>query len=278
MVLTAALARVRQILRIGAAFVRMGFLLEISYPLAFILSQNQMFVPLFTYYFVDRLVETQGASVGRDYFTFVVIAVCVTRVLVAALNDLSYELDQVIQQGRLEMLLVEPIPWRYLPFGLVQWPMIMRLCTMAVVVVASIPLGADYRLTGFPAALLVTLVGAAASLAIEMIAMSVKVISKRSDPILSLYSIAGNVLSGVFFPVTLLPGPFRVLSALLPQTYAIAGARAALMPAGADIPGTGVLGSILALTAFCAVLFPFALWLLGRSFESARRIGVLAGY
>lgn len=272
------LRRVGRILRIGWAFVRMGFLLEISYPLAFLLSQYQMFVPILTYYFVDRLVENQGASVGGDYFTFVVIAVCVTRVLVAALNDLSQELDGVIQQGRLEMLLVEPIPWRYLPFALVQWPMIMRLCTVVIVVAVSIPLGAQYSFPGFPAALLITLLGAAASLAIETIAMSVKVISKRSDPILSLYSIAGNVLSGVFFPVTLLPRPLRMLSALLPQTYAIAGARAVLMPGGSELPGPSGIESSLALLVFCAVLFPVSLWLLGRAFESARRIGVLAGY
>jgi ABC-2 type transport system permease protein len=270
--------RIRRSLRIAGAFIRVGYLLEISYPLGFVLGQFQLLVPLLTYYFVNQLVDTQGASVGGDYFTFVVIALCVTRVLVAALTDLSFELDQVIQQGRLEMLLVEPIPWRCLPFCLVQWPLVVRLCSVVIVVLLSVVLGAGYHLAGFPAALLITLLGAAASLAIEIIAMSVKVISKRSDPILIVYSIAGSILSGVFFPVTLLPAPLQWLSALLPQTYAIAGARAVLMPRGSQLPGPSALGSSLALLGFCAVLYPIALWLLGRSYQAARRMGVLAGY
>lgn len=272
------MTRARRAVRIALAFLRMGFLLEISYPLAFFLNQLHLFVPVFTYYFVASLVETQGPEVAGDYFTFVVIGLAVTRLLIAALHDLSYELDQVIQQGRLEMLLVEPMPWRALPFGLVQWPLIVRLCGVSVLVLVTLPLGAHYKLTGVPAALFVTLLGALASLVVETIAMSVKVISKRSDPILALYSMAGNVLSGVFFPVELLPGPLRSVSTLLPQTYALAGTRELLMPNGSQLPGPSALHSTVALLVFCAVLLPFSLWLLGRALDAARRIGVLGGY
>src|SRR4051812_18966815 len=100
---------------VGAAFTRMGYLQDISYPLAFVLTQLQALVPVFTYYFVARLVPDEAARVGGDYFTFVVIGVLPIRILVTGLADLSSELDPAIQQGRFEMLLVEPVQWRFLP-------------------------------------------------------------------------------------------------------------------------------------------------------------------
>ena len=50
------------------------------------------------------------------------------------------------------------------------------------------------------------------------------------------------------------------------------------MPGGDALAGPSTLVSILALAAFCVIVYPFALWLYGRSVDVGRRYGTLAGY
>jgi ABC-2 type transport system permease protein len=270
--------RLERVWQVAAAFVRMGFLLEISYPLVFVLTQLQALVPIFTYYFVAGLVRDQGPSVGYDYFTFVVIGTLTLRIVAACLGELSSIVDEAIQQGRLEMLLVEPIRWRLLPFGLVQWPLFVRFVGVTALMAMTVPMGAHYKWSGLPLGLLITLLGAAASLAIGTLAMSVKVLSKRSDPILAVYAIVAQVLSGVYFPLEQLPRVLRGVAWLIPQTYVIAGDRQVLMPRGSGVSGPSPAGIVVILVVFCVVGFSLALWVLGRTLNYARRIGVLGGY
>ncbi len=271
------MTRVRRGLQVAAAFVRMGWLLETSYPLSFVMTQVQSLLPVLTYFFVDRLVP-EGQNVAGDYFTFVVIGLLSLRLLVSGTGDLSSQMDEAIQQGRLEMLFVEPIRWRFLPYAMVQWPFVVRLATVAVIMAVTVPLGADYRWSGLPLFLIINLVGTAATLAIGTLAMGVKVLSKRADPVLAVYLLAGQILSGAMFPLEVLPGPLRAVSAILPQTYVIAGSRAAFMPDGASLSGPSPMEALLLLTIFGVVAHAIALRVLARSLEYARRLGVLGGY
>lgn len=270
-------ARMVRTAQIAGAFVRMGFLEEISYPLAFALSQLHTIVPILTYFFIGKLVG-EGELVAGDYFTFAAIGALTIRLMHTALADLGQELDRAIQQGRFESLLVEPIRWRALPFALVQWPIVSRSVIVGVVIFLTVPLGATYQWSGVPMALLLTFSGMAATLAIGIVAMSVKVLSKRSDPILSVYQLLVHVLAGAVFPLELLPAPLRAISWLLPQTYVIAGNRAALMPGGAGLGGPTPLQALVFLLVFAAVGYVSSLWLLGRSMQYARRTGLLGGY
>ena len=272
------MTRARRLWQVGKAFVRMGFLLDISYPLAFVINQVHVVIPVLTSYFVARLITEEGTNVGGDYFTFALIGLASTRVLIASMNDLSGELDQAIQQGRLETLFIEPIPWRALPFGLVLWPIMVRFFGTGVLMAVAVMLGSEYRWQGLPAAILLTLLGALASLAIGTLAMSIKVISKRSDPILMVYGLLVNVVSGVVFPVALLPRPLEMVAALLPQTYVISANRHLLMSDGAQLGGPSPVEALVFLVAFAVVGLAVALWVLRRTLDAARRLGVLGAY
>jgi len=269
---------VRRTRQVAAAFIRMGYLLEFSYPLAFVMTQAQALLPVFIYFFVARLVPHHGPSVGGDYFTFVVIGALSVRILGAGLNDLGTQVNDAIQQGQFEMLLVEPVRWRALPLGMAQWPLVVRAVTSVITLAITVFMGAHYRATGVPLALVITLLGAFASLAIGSLALSVKVLAKRSDPVLAVYGVIVQVLAGAYFPVKFLPLPLRVISYALPHTYVIAANRAVLMPHGSSLPGPSPATAVIGLVCFSVVGYAFALWLLGRTFDYARRIGVLGGY
>jgi ABC-2 type transport system permease protein len=236
------------------------------------------FVPIVTYLFVSQLVNENGADVAFDYYSFVVLGIATMSVLGVTLNSFGGAMLNFVTQGQLEMFLVEPMPWRALPFALVPWPAFQAFVTSSLMVLLSIPLGAEYSLAGVPTAILIVLLGFAATLSIGILGASIKVLSKRTDPILQLYTIAASVLSGAFFPVELLPSWLRAFSWVIPHTYVIQALRRVLMPDGQVLPGPTAGQAILALTIFSVVMYPIALWLFGRTLEYGRKIGALSGY
>ena len=103
-------------------------------------------------------------------------------------------------------------------------------------------------------------------------------LSKRTDPIIALYTMASGLLSGATFPIELLPTPIRVLSYMLPQTYVISALRQLLMTDPEGIQGPNGPQAVALLALFLVIVYPLAFWLFGRALEYARRIGTLAGY
>ncbi|MDP8959417.1 MAG: ABC transporter permease [Actinomycetota bacterium] len=276
--MTALGARMSRASGIAGAFLWMGYKQEIAYPLSFVMTAVSAVVPAVIFYFVALFADKTGPRVGYDYYTFVVIGLMTMTILSAGLRGFGLELQRAVNQGRFEMLLLEPIRWRFLPLGMASWTVIDRAATSLVILTLSIILGARYDPRGLPAALLILILGFAASFAIGILSGSVMVLAKRSDPVVTLYTLAASVLSGVYFPVDTLPGPLQALSWVIPHTYVLNALRKGLMPQGGGMPGLSINETLLALLAFNVVIFPLVLWIFGRSLEVGRRLGVLSGY
>lgn len=259
------------------AFLRMGFIGAMNHPMGFAFGQLSHLMQIFIFFFVAKLVVA-GPSVGGDYYTFVMLGEMGLIIMSAGLIGFSTELDKALSQGHFEMLLAEPVPWKLLPFGMMQWPASLRLINLVAILGLSSLLGANYAFANWPMALLFIVLGVAGGLAISLLAASVKVLAKKGDPVLVLYQLAASVLAGQFFNIELLPGPVRFLSYTIPATYVNIGLRKTLMPAGEGIPGVSTGEALLALVAFNLVLYPIAIWLFGRSMEYGRKMGLLSGY
>jgi ABC-2 type transport system permease protein len=80
------------------------------------------------------------------------------------------------------------------------------------------------------------------------------------------------LVSGVYYPVDVLPGWMQVLSNLSPATYVLHGVRAGLLD---GTPVTALVGDILPLLVMGAVLIPAGLWAFGRAERYAKRTGKL---
>jgi ABC-2 type transport system permease protein len=269
--------RLRRAMQITSAFTWMGYVGEVAYPLNFFLRQAQPVITAVVYYFVAQLVDS-GASVAYDYYSFVIIGAVTIRVMDSGLGAFSATLETAVSEGRFEALLVEPIRWKLIPFGLAAWPIIVAVTTATLILAVSLSLGFHITAAGIPAALLITALAIAASHSLGVLAAAVKLLSKRGNPLIMLYTMAVTVLSGVLFPVQSLPVVIRALSYLLPTTYAVQAIRRVLLPEGDSLSGPSTLLSLVALASFCLVMYPFALWVYGRSLNTGRRYGTLAGY
>lgn len=261
------------------AFVRMGFRAAFSYPLSFILGQLSTIVALLGFYFLGRLTRHTG-DLGEGYLAFATTGLVAMQLVSAGVLGLGQELDLTIQQGRLEMLLVEPLPWRLIPVALSTWPTIYRVVTATIAVLVACGLGANLSLPigEVPSLLSLVMLGILSGLAIGVAAGALRVIAKRSDPIAALYMMGATVLTGQLVPINVLPAPLRIFAWVFPNTYLNSGLRKLLLPGSAQIYGPNPSQAMLLLMGFCVVMLPIGLWLFGRSLEVGRRYGVLAGY
>jgi len=261
---------------IAAAFLRMDFIEEISYPASLVLSELGTVMPVFVFFFIGELVG-ESAAVGGDYFTFAVLGLAVTAALQGALGGFGGSLQRALNRGTLETLLVEPVPWTFLPFAMNLWRILMGVMEGGLILALGAILGAQYNIAGAGAFLILLFLGIIANMAIGIVAASVLVLAKRSKPFLTLYGMAASLLAGSLFSVGQLPEWLRVFSWAIPHTYVINASRTVLM----DDPGTFMVPFTTAVTAllvFDVVVFTIGLWLFSRSLEYGRKMGMLSGY
>jgi ABC-type uncharacterized transport system permease subunit len=255
----------------------MGARATFSYPLAFWLLQIAQVVTVLAYYFLERIVKNTPA-VGGDYLAFAAIGLAASQITQSGIMGLGQEIDQAIQQGRLEMLLIEPVRWSLIPVALSVWPTIYRTVDAVLILVVAAALGAVYQFNAPAATVALFLLGISSGLVIGVFAAAVRVLAKRGDPIATLYSLAALLISGQFVPINTLPTAVRAISWTFPAMWVISGLRKSMMPNSSYIYGPDPNQAILISLAFTVVFLPLALWVFGRSLEYGRRYGVLAGY
>ncbi len=265
-------------MRVSRAFLWEGWLGARSYPSSFVVTQITMLIPILTYRFVARLVPTQNFPVGGDYFAFVVLGLVAWRLMSGAVSIVASTLQEALDQGRFEILLVQPLSWRFLPFALAEWPMMLRVANTAGGLGMAILLGARFRLGGIAPALLILALAGGATLAIAALIASVTLVAKKSESVLRVYSLAAGLLAGVFYPTDVLPAWVRTLSYAVPDTHVIAAIRRLALPGGAALDGPSAMAAIVGLVVFDLVMVPFSIWLFGRVLNFGRETGLLGSY
>lgn len=266
-----------QVISPARAFVRMGVQATISYPLSALLAQLGTLTAVVIYFFFSRIIE-HGSDVGNDYLTFSTLGLIGQLLLAAAFQGIGNELDYAIQQGRLEMLLIEPLPWAMIPVGLALWPALLGMLQAVVVFGIGLALGVHIVYANLIAGIAFALLGVLAGLVFGVLAGSIRVLSKRSDPIWLLYNLVAAIAAGTTLPINILPTPVRCLAWVVPTMYVNAGMRKVLMPSGGAVYGPPAIVGAGALVLLVVVGGPIALWLFNRSLNAGRRLGVLAGY
>ncbi|SRR5579875_144807 len=270
--------RVRRAVGTISAFLRLGYQGTISYPLTFVVTEIGLVAQVFIYFFLSRIVHSHAPDVGGNYLGFVAAGLLGMFVFTGGILGLGSQLDMAIQQGRLEMLLIEPVGWAVLPAAIAAWPICLNLVVGSIVMLVAVALGAPFQISGLLPALGVVFLGSLAGLALGTGTASLRVLSKRSDPVWMLYSTIVGIVAGQVVPINVLPRFLRVIAWLIPSTYVNSGLRKALMPHAGGIFGPSVGQALLLLLAFNVVVFPVSAWLFTRALNTGRRYGILAGY
>lgn len=254
-----------------------NFRLAWSYKLNFITRYLGTVVSVLLFFFLDRLLQRAGAGQveGGTYFTFLIIGGAFSRYLELASHAFSANLRDEMLRGTIEPLLVTATPFTLSLLGPSTWALIEGTLLVSLQLVAGWAVGADFSQANWATALVVLAVSLVSLLSYGLLSVAFVVTFKRGDPVNWLVNSVAYVFSGVFFPIELLPPWLRVVSYLLPFTYALRAMRGALMR-GASI--AAVWTDLLILLGFAAVLLPASLWAMRFAIRHLKETGELVHY
>ncbi len=260
------------------AIVRRDLSVLRTYQMKIYVSFAQSIVFVFSFYFIGRFVGEPEALAELDggYFEFALLGVIVTSVIALALREFSDNIATEQQGGTLEAVLVTPTPlWTLLVGGAV-----VSVLITAVEVLLLVGLGFGLLGTAPSAGALlwsVPLLGLTfvCFAAVGIAAAAAIVVVKRGDPLAGPVSQLTGLVSGAYFPVSVLPAWLRPVSEAVPATHGLRGIRQLTLE-GAG-PGA-IVDDLAILLAMAIVLVPLGLASFRRAVASARRSGTLGTY
>ena len=261
----------------GALF-RRDLTLDLSYHFQFAVRVFQIFMFTTSLFFIAKIVHNppELQQYGGRYFEFVVIGVIVVQFVNLGTGTFTSSISDEQRAGTLEVVLSSPTGLATLLAGSFLEPLFLTVVQMALYMTTAIVVfRAHIPLSGLGLALPLLALTMLTFCALGVMSAAFIILTKRGDPISLIATQAGTLLAGVFFPVSVLPGPLQAVTRIVPAYYGLDGLRAVLLT-GAGLGD--IVGDLLRLAAFALVLVPLALWCFTRAVRAARVTGTLGNY
>ncbi|RJO67325.1 MAG: ABC transporter permease [Myxococcales bacterium] len=262
------------------AFVVRDFLDEASYKLYFFLTLWGVVFAVLVFFFLSRVIPEQGAAAlapyGGRYFPFVLVGFAMAHYLELAMHGLGRRIREGQLLGTLEALFVTRTPAWQILFFLVLYPFLFTsLMVMLYLALGWAFFGVDLSHAAWGSALAFFLLTGLSLAPLGILSAALILLVKRGDPVSFAVTGLSYLLSGVFYPVEVMPGWLQTAAQFFPLTHSLEGLRRSLLagaPLWEDPFGLAVL------LFFAAGLLPFSLWVFGRALAYARRTGGLHHY
>jgi len=243
--------------KIGALFQR-DLALARSYRFAFVLQLFEILLGVAAFYYLSRFVQspqlTQSLPQSGSYFAFALVGVAFFDYLSVSLNAFDESLEEARQNGTLESLVVTQTPLPVILAGSALYPFAaLSLRTAGYLVWGVFLFGFSAAQANWFGALIVLGASILSFIGLGVLSASYSLVFKRGNPVKWLFLGVSGLVSGVMYPVRVLPGALQWIARLVPATYSLEGMRAALLghaPIGELWP------AIRALLVFAIILLP----------------------
>ena len=231
---------------------------------------------LIVYYFISETFDgATSASLGDapSYFAFALVGIAVTVVIQATSLGIGTKIREEQLTGTLEALVAQPVTATEMATGLCGLPFAISMVRVAVyIILGALAFGLDLSHTDWAGFVVMLVAISVAMSTIGIATAAVVLVIQRGQTIAGLAILGMSLISGAFFPVSVLPAWLEAIGEVMPTRFAFDGFRSALFV------GSGWEDDALMLFAFSAVSVPLAIWLFGRGMLLARRWGRLAQY
>jgi ABC-2 type transport system permease protein len=145
--------------------------------------------------------------------------------------------------------------------------------TFIVLIAAALMFNLDFSHADVPGALAVLAASTVPLIGLSILTSVLPLLSPQKGEQMSI-ALQGFLLlvSGVYYPLSVLPVPMQVAGAISPLTYALEGMRRSLLD-GARVPDQ--LPTIGILLAMGVVMIPVSIWIFSWAENRAKRLGLL---
>jgi ABC-2 type transport system permease protein len=275
-----AVARFPWFVRVLVAFVRRELAALGGYRTAFLVRIFGFGLAaaslLFLSRFVGAAINPHLAVYRGNYLGFVVIGFLATEFQQVGVSGLAQRIRFAQMMGTLEAEIATPAaPWMVLGAPPVYEFAASSVRSAAYLLGAKLLLGLDLSRVNWVSLIVAVPLIIAAFSGLGLLAAATTMLVRRMNPVAMVIGSLSFFLSGVMYPVTVLPAWLREVGRLLPLTHALAVLRGALL-VGA---GPGELrDSLLALLIFAGALAPVGAGLFAYALKRARIDGSLSHY
>jgi len=258
------------------AIIRRDFLVTRSYRLPFILDFVFGILNLAVFFFISRTFEgiaTAELGGAPSYFAFAAIGIAITVVIDAASTALAGRIREEQLTGTLEALLVQPVTVNEISFGLAGFPFLFAMIrAVFYLAIAGVWLEVDLSQASLLGFVIVLATAGAAFSALGILLGGLVLVVKRGQVVVGMVIYGMGLISGAFFPVSVLPDWIEPLGRVVPTRFAFDGLRSAVFQ------GAGWWDDALALLLFSLVGVPIAVWVFRQALGYSRRSGSLTHY
>lgn len=266
-------------MRVSLAFLRRDLRIAWSYRFSFFVQVATLVFGLVTLRFVSEVVGvSQPASLeqyGGDYFTFLLVGTGIGTLAFPLVKGFAGAVRANQVSGTFEVMLTTRVSGAAIVFNATLYSLLFAAFQLlAVWVVGTVFLGARFQLADTPLVLAVLLLTSILLAGVGLLAASFMIVFKQNEPVSGAFLMMSMMLSGIFYPTSVLPSWLGQFAPLLPLTHAVELLRMLLIQ-GADSSDFGIHFATLA--GFCALL-PIGLLTLNMALASARRSGSLGQY
>jgi ABC-2 type transport system permease protein len=200
-------------------------------------------------------------------------------------NEIAMSIAYERWEGTLEYTFMAPVSRLVHLFGVSLFSLLNSIVS-SVVVLVGLMLFTDLDLHGanLPGVLVVIAISTVAFVGLGLMAAVLPVMSaERGAEATHIFQGSLLLVSGVYYPVEVLPGWMQTLSVVSPATYTLSACRKLIgVGNGESVPGhlvgaplSAVWRELLILALMGAVLMPLGLWVFGRIEAWAKRAGKL---
>jgi len=265
------------------AFIRRDRKIWWTYKMWVTLDLLSTFSFVITYALVARIVSTdaliKGGYTGGGYLAFSVIGIAFQQYVFSSVLGVSEAIRDEQWFGTMETILSSPTSFRVFLFGESLFRFLIGTVFLFGALGLGLLLGARFRAS--PAILVsvavLSLLMVLSHLTIGIASAGVIMKIKQGNPVAWAFSWTTQLVSGVFYPLNVLPTYLAWLGRLFPLTYSLDGVRLCLM-GGRTLADPGVGQNVLWLLAFILVSLPISLYVFRLGYNSSRRDGSLGQY
>ncbi|MDT7862194.1 MAG: ABC transporter permease [Saccharolobus sp.] len=256
-----------------------GFKVWISYKTQVILTVLSWTLPVFTYYFVgtslgNNLVERIGLNPFTNYTSFFVIGLAFQGYVSSVITTVSQRIRNEQLYGTIEYYVLSRSGVTSFLFYSALWGFTINTINALVILGIGFGLGVKYHID-LLASLLVIILLIISTLGLAFLSGAFTMVIKQGNPISFFFSTFTTLMTGVVFPVNVMPLPLRDISYALPLTWALETLRETMLE-GVSI--YQVYFPILILLIFDVILLPLGVFAFKYAFKVARVKGTLGEY
>jgi ABC-2 type transport system permease protein len=206
--------------------------------------------------------------------TYLLIGTLVWRFLASIFNNISEMIAWERWEGTIEYTFMAPVHRFNQMLGQTLFAIIYSLIFTVIIgaVVASF-FSLDFSNADFGSALLILLVGSVSFVGIGVVASILPLLyPERGAQMTNIVQAFFLLVSGIYYPISVLPKWLQILAKISPATYVLEGMRAALLPETAQSSPTSYVWPLLLMGV---IMLPLGIYLFERAEKYTKRTGKL---